>query len=389
MHIFELQLANFRNYGRAVLRLERGITLFIGDNAQGKSNLLEAIYLLSTLRSSRASTDADLVRRDILHSDFPVARLACQVERSAGNLQLEVAIIGRTTDPTHRAGKRVRVNGVNRRASEAVGQLAAVLFTTLDIDIVAGPPLLRRRYLDMMISQVDRGYLRAMQRYQRVVQQRNSLLKRVQGREANASELSFWDQELAHAGGIIMQARAEALGHLVPQAAYQMERLSDETETLEMTYKPALAGLDEADCPIDETEWTARMLKALGGLRAREIHAGVTLVGPHRDDVLVEINALPADTFASRAQQRTAALSMRIAEASYLRKSLGDDPVVLLDDVLSELDARRRRGVMEFFDSFQQVFVTTAEPDRVRDVMTRAAGRFVVTAGSLTPFEGE
>src|SRR5512140_1798891 len=108
--IFDVQLVNYRNYGRVAVRLDRGLNLFVGDNAQGKSNLLEAIYLLSTLRSSRASSDADLVRRDILQSEFPVARLSCEVERSAGNLQLEIAVVGRTTDPTHRAGKRVRVN---------------------------------------------------------------------------------------------------------------------------------------------------------------------------------------------------------------------------------------------------------------------------------------
>jgi DNA replication and repair protein RecF len=389
VYIFDLQIANYRNYGRVDLKLDRGLNLFVGDNAQGKSNLLEAIYLLSTLRSSRASNDADLVRRDILSSDFPVARLSCEVERSAGNLELEVAIVGRSTDASHRAGKRVRVNGVPKRASDAVGQMAAVLFTTLDIEVVAGPPLMRRRYLDMMISQVDRGYLRAMQRYAKVLQQRNSLLKRIQTREANSNELSFWDQELAHAGGVIMQARADALGHIVPQAAFQMDRLSDGLEEIELTYKPALAGLTDSDAPIDETEWTARMLRALASVRSREIGAGATLVGPHRDDVLVQIDALPADSFASRAQQRTAALSMRIAEASYLRRALGDDPVVLLDDVLSELDARRRRGVLEFFDSFQQTIVTAADPDRLREVMTRAAGRFVVSAGTITRFEGE
>lgn len=389
MYIFDLQLANYRNYGRVALQLERGLNLFVGDNAQGKSNLLEAIYLLSTLRSSRASNDADLVRRDLLNSDFPVARLSCEVERSAGNLQLEVAVVGRTTDATHRAGKRVRVNGVPKRASDAVGQMAAVLFTTLDIEIVAGPPLMRRRYLDMMISQVDRGYLRAMQRYAKVLQQRNSLLKRIQSREASPIELNFWDQELAHAGGVIMQARADALGHIVLQAAFQMDRLSDGLEEIQITYTPALANLCDADAPVDETEWTARMLRALASTRNREISAGATLVGPHRDDVLVEIDAMPADSVASRAQQRTAALAMRLAEASYLRRALGDDPVVLLDDVLSELDARRRRGVLEFVDSFQQTIVTTADPDRLREVMTRAAGRFVVSAGTITRFEGE
>jgi len=387
--ISDLQIANYRNYVRSSVRLDRGLNLFIGDNAQGKSNLLEAIYLLSTLRSSRASSDADLVRREILGSDFPVARLECQVERSAGNMRLEVAIVGRTTDASHRTGKRVRLNGIPKRASEAVGQLCAVLFTTLDIDIVAGPPLLRRRYLDMMISQVDRGYLRAMQRYARVLQQRNSLLKRVHAREAAISELNFWDQELAHAGGIIMRARADALGHIVPQAQFQMERLSDGLEDLQILYRPAIGGLNEIDSPIDETEWTTRMLKALNSVRGREIGAGSTIIGPHRDDFSVEIDHLPADSFASRAQQRTAALAMRLAEASYLRRALGDDPVVLLDDVLSELDARRRRGVLEYIDTFQQTIVTTAEPDRVREVMTRASGRYLVQAGTLTRFEGE
>jgi DNA replication and repair protein RecF len=389
VYIFELQLTNYRNYVRTGIKLEKGLNLFMGDNAQGKSNLLESEYLLSTLRSSRASHDSDLVRKDILSSDFPVARLTAEVERSAGNLELDLAVVGRTTDPSHRAGKRVRVNGVPRKASDAVGQLCAVLFTTLDIDIVAGPPLMRRRYLDMMISQVDRGYLRAMQKYQKVLQQRNSLLKRIQSREANAHELNFWDQELAHAGGLIAWARADALGHIVPQAMMQMERLSDGLETLQLTYRPSLAGLDEHDSPIDDSEWTARMLKALQNLRSREIAAGATLVGPHRDDVQVEIDGMPADSYASRAQQRTAALSMRLAEASYLRRALGDDPVVLLDDVLSELDARRRKGVLEYIDTFQQTLVTTADGDRLREVMTKAAGRFIVSAGTVTRFEGE
>ncbi len=389
MHIFDLQLTNYRNYVRSAIKLEKGLNLFVGDNAQGKSNLLEAVYLLSTLRSSRASHDSDLVRHDILGSDFPVARLSAEVERSAGNLQLELAIVGRSTDSNHRAGKRVRVNGVPRKASDAVGQLCAVLFTTLDIEIVAGPPLMRRRYLDMMISQVDRGYLRAMQKYAKVLQQRNSLLKRIQNREADPHELNFWDQELAHAGGMIFWARADALGHIVPQAMMQMERLTDELEQLQLTYRPSLGGLDETDSPIDDSEWTARMLKALQNLRSREIAAGATLVGPHRDDVQIEIDEMAADSFASRAQQRTAALSMRLAEASYLRRALGDDPVVLLDDVLSELDARRRKGVLEYIDTFQQTLVTTADPDRLRDVMTKAAGRFVVSAGAVTRFEGE
>ncbi len=389
MYIFDLQLTNFRNYTRSHVPLAEGLNLAIGENAQGKSNLLEAIYLLSTLRSSRASSDADLVRRDILNSDFPVSRLTAEVHRSAGNLHLEVAVVGRSTDTQHRAGKRVRINGVSRRASEAVGQLAATLFTTLDIDIVAGPPLLRRRYLDMMISQVDRGYLRAMQRYAKVLQQRNSLLKQVREREASSHDLNFWDQELAHAGGTIMHARAEALGRVALSGDEQMLNLSDGLEHLTVTYAPALGKAELLAVPIEDSEWTGRMLAVMQEMRSREIGAGATLVGPHRDDVSIEVNDLPAATMASRAQQRTAALSLRLAEATYLRDALGDDPVVLLDDVLSELDARRRKGVLDYIDSFEQTIVTTADPDRVRDIITGASARFLVSAGAITSFEGE
>ena len=388
MYITNLNLTNFRNYAEVDLPLDRGLNLFVGENAQGKSNLLEAIYLLSTLRSSRASSDSDLVRRDVFDSEFPVARLQTEVQRAAGRLNLEVAVVGRGGE-SQRAGKRVRVNGLPKRTSDAVGELAAVLFTTLDIEVVAGPPILRRRYLDMMASQVDRGYLRAMQRYQRVLQQRNGLLKRIQAREAAPTELGFWNQELAHAGGIIMKGRADALGLLVPFACEQMGRLSDDVETIALTYKPALGDAVEDHLPIDEAEWTSRMLQALNDGRPREIGAGVTLFGPHRDDVEVLIDGLPAASFASRAQLRTAALSLRFAEAAYLQTCLGDEPVVLLDDVLSELDEQRRRGVLESFEIFQQVIVTTADPDRVRDVLTTAAGRFVVTAGAIGRFEGE
>jgi len=387
--ISRIELQNFRNYADLEVELGPGLNLFVGDNAQGKSNLLEAIYLLSTLRSSRASTDSDLVRREVIETEFPIARLVCDAQRQAGLVQLEVAVVGRGPQGSERAGKRVRVNGVVKRASEAVGELAAVLFTTLDIEIVAGPPLMRRRYLDMMISQVDRGYLRAMQRYSRVLPQRNSLLKRIQAGDASAAELSFWDQELAHQGGIIFTSRSNALAGVVPAAAEQMAKLSDGRERLDITYKPALGALRDVDSPLDSEGWIQRTLSVLADSRSKEIGAGTTLYGPHRDDFEVEIDGLAAGAFGSRGQQRTAALALRVAEATYLRDSLGDGPVVLLDDILSELDAGRRKGVLDFLGQFQQVLVTTSEPDRVRDVLTKASGRFVVVAGALSRFEGE
>ncbi|WBL34972.1 hypothetical protein O0235_09210 [Tepidiforma flava] len=231
-----------------------------------------------------------------------------------------------------------------------------------------------------------------MQKYARVLQQRNSLLKRIQaGAKPRPTSSPSGTRSSPTHGGTIYWARADALGHLAIQAEQQMERLSDGLESLTLIYRPSIGGLDQYDAPIDDAEWTGRMLKALQAVRQREIAAGATLVGPHRDDVEVLIDGMPADAFASRAQQRTAALAMRLAEASYLRRALGDDPVVLaLDDVLSELDARRRRALLEYIDTFQQTLVTTADIPTVSATSTPAPpAASSSTPARITRFEGE
>jgi len=217
MWVRHLTLSNFRNYRRQEIDLPQGPVLILGDNAQGKSNLLEAVFLLATTRSERAQTEGELIHWDALDEAQPVARVAAQVERRDGPLQLEVIIAGRPRGRQRArvlASRRLRVNGVARRQIDAVGQLTAVLFDTSDLELIGGAPAERRRYLDIALSQLDARYARALQRYGKVLAQRNALLRRIQEGEAHADELSFWDEELARDGALLM---ANALTYVIPE----------------------------------------------------------------------------------------------------------------------------------------------------------------------------
>jgi DNA replication and repair protein RecF len=297
LHIRRLQLANFRNYRDLDLALPPGKLAFLGDNAQGKSNLLEAAYLLSAARSTRASSDAEMIGRQTESELQPVARTAAWVERHAGPVQLEVMIAGASISPGEaaRAGKRLRVNGIPRRAVDFVGQLRAVLFTADDLEIVSGGPAERRRFLDLLLSQIDRQYYAAVQRYGRVVQQRNSLLRRIREGNARTEEIFFWDESLAQEAAVILAGRLKASARLSTLAAAAHHELSGEAlESLSLLYRPRLGDQWEA-LVREQTEPTAESIRGivsaavLGG-RRRDLAAGVSLVGPHRDDVEITLN---------------------------------------------------------------------------------------------------
>jgi DNA replication and repair protein RecF len=383
MWIRRLSLTNFRNYRRQELELPRGAVLLLGDNAQGKSNQLEAVFLLATTRSARAQTEGELISWDALGEPQPVARVAAEIERRDGDVELEVMIAGRPSE--ERPGrvpssKRRRVNGVPKRQSDMAGQFIAVLFTTADLDLVAGAPAERRRYLDVMLSQLDPAYLSASQAYGKIVTQRNALLRRIQDGAAKQDELPFWDERLAREGALIVAGRAAAVEALARQAGDEHRRLSGGVEELSIAYRPRLDGWDGA---LDRDAIARALAGALEAGRRREIGAGLTLAGPHRDDLSVEIDGAPAASFGSRGQQRTAALALRLAEARFMAERRGDLPVVLLDDVLSELDEARRRAVLESLGEWDQLLITSADADRFGEGMPRSAAVFRVTAGTV------
>jgi DNA replication and repair protein RecF len=388
-----LQLTRFRNYQDAALDLPPGRLLFLGDNAQGKSNLLEAAYLLASGRSVRAAHDAEMLAWGGESDGQPFARLQTLVQRRAGDVQLETLVVGPSTAPgaaASRAGKRFRVNGIPRRAVDFIGQLRAVLFTADDLDIVSGPPAGRRQFLDSALSQLDRAYYTALRRYARIMQQRNATLRRIKEGIAAPDELSLWDDSFSHEGAVIIAARQNAVQRLAMLAARSHAGLSGVVpETLDLAYEPQLGeewrGLVPQAATLENTQPV--FAAALASQRRRETGAGISLVGPHRDDLAIKLNGASAASFGSRAQIRTAALSLRLAEAELLRAAEDDPPVLLLDDIVSELDERRRASVLAGLSGFDQVWFTATSGSWLPEEFVRAASVFEVASGAVTPRE--
>ena len=359
------------------------MTLVSGANGHGKSNLLEAVYMLAVARSPRASSDRELVR----HAERRAAsytRVAARLRVGDESLRVQIDLARQGARPDDDAPgegplqKRIRVNGVDRRASELVGRLNAVLFTASDLDFIYGPPSARRRYLDILISQLDREYLRALQRYQHVVRQRNQLLRMVRDGRSRPDELDFWNQELVGEGQRITRSRAEAVRMLSALAAPSHERLAG-GESLELAYRPSV---DAGDAETADAV-TDAFRRAIADRLDQEIAQGVTLAGPHRDEVSVLANGASAASYASRGQVRTAALAVKLAEAAHIAERRGQQPVLLLDDVLSELDAARRAHVLAVIAGYEQCIISTADPDTIEPRFAARAYRYVVERGRI------
>jgi DNA replication and repair protein RecF len=409
MHLTRLTLTNFRNYPSQTLDLAPCSVLLIGPNAQGKTNILEAIFLLATGRSERATTDADFIAWSALDDPQPVARIVGEAARTSGDITVELNIVGRPrTGAAHGivASKRFRLNGVARRAADVFGAVTAVLFTTDDMDLVKGAPAGRRRFLDVMLSQTDRAYTRALSRYNKVVTQRNALLKQIQERSAaGPAELSYWDEEMAKEAATLLTARAAAVLHVSEAAADVHARLSGNRERFELEYRPRFVeGWPPERIAAARPDEVATALTArLEATRTRDIAAGITLIGPHRDDLSMTLGATQlsaprdeddapdsdddpateqrsAGAFASRGQQRTAALALRLAEATYLHAATNERPILLLDDVLSELDESRRHSVLAAIDA-DQTLITSPDPDRFSPEFAAGAQLWRITNG--------
>lgn len=383
MRLRNLQLSNYRNVERLHIPLPAGVTVFVGDNAEGKTNLLEAIYLLATMRALRAETDAQLIRREALDEVMPVARVVAEVDTAGGPLKLEVTIVARPGANGPIATKTVRVNGVAKRLSDAMGRLTAVLFTADDLEMLAGSPSLRRRYLDLTLMQLDSQYAGARQRFEKVLTQRNHLLKRIREGDARPDELAFWDCELCKEGALLFQRRASAVGEIAAIAAESHASLAP-SETLGLRYQPRLDAPQDLD-GVELEELREVYARSLSEGVSRDIAAGMTLQGPHRDDLLFSLNGLAASGYVSRAQQRTIALSLRLAEARFLLERRGEAPVLLLDDMLSEMDAGRRHSVLAALSGMEQMIVTGTDWDRFPETFVSGAALFSVKGGSATP----
>jgi DNA replication and repair protein RecF len=382
MQLRHLQLFDYRNFERLDIELASKVALFVGDNAQGKTNLLEAVYLLATLRGVRAETDVQLIRRELLSDVLPAARVVAEVETLGGALKIEVAVVARDAARGANATKTVKVNGAPKRLSDAVGRLTAVLFSADDLLMIEGSPSLRRRYIDLTLMQVDEQYSAARSRYERVLVQRNHLLKRVRDGEAQAEELGFWTEELSKDGALIMQRRAAALAEISDSAA-DYHRALAEAEGLGVCYQPRIDSVLPGAAQGSSDEIAECLAENFTRGLSRDIAAGMTLQGPHRDEILFALNDHPAAGYASRAQQRSIALSLRLAEAELLRRRRGEAPVLLLDDVLSEMDSSRRKAVLTAIRDADQLLITGADWDRFPPQFSSIASCFNVVKGTV------
>ena len=379
MLLRRLKLTNFRNVANAALDLDAGLTLFQGANAQGKSNLLEAAYLLAIGRSYRAAAEREMVAWMARERDG-YAVVSGTVERGG---EADELLVGLDLRHGETVQKRVQINGSARRASDLVGRFNAVLFTADDIALVYGGPQGRRRYLDVLLSQADSRYLRALQRYQRVVMQRNRVLKALKENRASERELLFWDGQLCEEGARVLGGRLAAAGPLSEAARRCYAAFGAGADALETAYA---ASVRIPDAPSDAALAEA-LRDALTGSRRRERALGQTMVGPHRDDLRLTMRGVELAQHASRGQARLAALSLRLAEAEVLAARRGDQPVLLLDDVLSELDAEHRALTMEAAAVYPQTLATTADASIVPERFRLSARRFEVTGGAV--FEEE
>jgi len=383
VYLSRLALTNYRNFQHLEIDLPPGLVFLLGANAQGKTNLLEAAYLLAIAKSYRTNVERELIHWSAQklpgRPGIPVPQggeqtiVSGEVEQREGRLRV---IVGLRVISEEGAGgalvqKQIRVNGVATSAAGLVGCVNAVLFTTTDVDLIQGSPAQRRRFLDILISQVDRAYLRTLQRYQRVLSQRNHLLRLIREGRGAPDDLDYWDSELVKEGSLLVARRDQVVQRLAP-LAMQADRGLAGDEELSMAFQPSVPAGDLAD--------------ALASQRQAEIKAGMTLVGPHRDDLAVAVDGMPAGAYASRGQARTIALALRLAEAVFLREERREEPVLLLDDVLSELDPQRRQRVLEEASSYQQALVTTAEPALVRDAPVQPSAVFLVRQGQAEPW---
>ncbi|MDP6071396.1 MAG: DNA replication and repair protein RecF [SAR202 cluster bacterium] len=390
-----MNLVNYRCYEHLELGFGSGFIMLEGDNGQGKSALLEAVYLLAIAKASRASSDRELIRWPVRSDPHSYAQVAAQVIESSGVTRLQADFSplprsGRNDDQPSENGvdsderayqKSFRVNGIGRTASSVVGILNAVMFGAEDLELVHGNPSVRRRYIDILVSQIDDRYLKSLQRYQKVLAQRNRLLKLLRSRSASLDELQFWNEELVSEGAVIMERRARSLASLDEIAAPIHSELSGADERLRLVYRPSVP-MESGD---DERAIGASFKDALARAIDREIAQGFTSCGPHRDDLSPLIDNVEASAYASRGQSRTIVLAMKLAEAEHLKARRGEEPVLLLDDVLSELDQGRQNLVLNRVETYEQCFVTTADPDVIPAARAPNIRRYRVAAGKVQP----
>ena len=386
MYLKTLHLRNFRNYPDQKVEFSAAKTILVGNNAQGKSNLLEAVELMSSLRSHRTSRD-----RDLILDGETIAQISGHLQKDLGEVDLSMTL--------RQNGRRsVGLNGLNlRRQLDFLGTLNMVQFSSLDLDLVRGGPEQRRHWLDSLLVQLEPIYAYVLQQYHQILRQRNALLKGIQKSDLNRqnlfsqaseieslnpSELSLWDAQLAIAGSRVIRRRARVLQRLIPFARSWHQAISGSTETLEIHYAPNVELVDDNPEALQKA-----FLEKIQQRAIVERHQGTTIVGPHRDEVEFTINNTPARQYGSQGQQRTLVLALKLAELKLIEDVIGEPPLLLLDDVLAELDLSRQNQLLDAIQDRFQTLITTTHLGSFDAQWINASQILEVKAGQLVEQE--
>lgn len=368
MYIERLALTNYRNYETLDLSFSPEINVLIGENAQGKTNIMEAIYVLSMAKSHRTSNDRELIRWEQEYG-----KIEGNIKRKYGNLPLELVI--------SKKGKKARVNHLEQnRLSHYIGQLNVVMFAPEDLNLVKGSPSVRRRFLDMEIGQISPVYLHDLLTFQKVLKQRNAILRDNRGK-SNFNNVMFdiYTEQYIQVAIQIIRKRFYFMELLQKWAEPIHKGISRGMESLKVSY----GTLKDLNSGQTTEEMENVFEKRLTEMRSREVERGLTLLGPHRDDLHFHVNGYDIQTFGSQGQQRTTALSLKLAEIELVKQEVGESPILLLDDVLSELDDFRQSHLLNTIQGEVQTFVTTTNIAGIDHETIRQAEIFEVTAGTV------
>jgi DNA replication and repair protein RecF len=350
------------------------LSLLVGDNAQGKTSVLEAVHFLSIMTSPLASNDREAINLLALNDELPISRLVATVEKKGKPHKIELRLIlNSTRNGSQRLRKEVLIDGVKKRLFDAVGFFNSVLFLPQMTRILEDGPDERRKYLDQLLSQAFPGYVRALSKYQQALSRRNALLKQLFDKGGDRDQLIYWDDILSTNGAVIIEARLKSIYDFQKFVGDQYQRLTGSRENISMAYQPSFDGYrkgngqtsldiaqdDQIEINYDEIkEQFGARLKELWG---EEIRRGVTTIGPHRDELRFISNGMDLGVYGSRGQIRTAVMAMKIAETQWLQEKTGELPVLLLDETLAELDESRRGDLLDNLGLEEQAILTTTD----------------------------
>lgn len=368
MILNHLSLHHYRNYDHVELSTEHNVNILVGPNAQGKTNLLEAIFVLALTKSHRTNKDKELIQwnkdQTLLHAE---------VDKKYGLNKLDLYI--------SQQGKKAKINGLEqKKLSNFVGTINVVMFAPEDLEIVKGSPSIRRRFLDMEIGQVQPSYVYDLLQYQRILNQRNNYLKQLfSTKKLNQDMMEVWNQQLVQLGTKIIKKRQSFITKLQKWAEKVHLGITKDQEQLQIKYQPSF----EIEDFKDETVVFNQFMIKLSQVKDQEMKRGITLIGPHRDELQFFINDKEVQMYGSQGQQRTTALSLKLAEIELIHEEVGEYPILLLDDVLSELDRFRQTQLIETFQSKVQTFITTTGIESLNIAKLDHAKLFNVLDGKL------